>query len=119
MKTKVTIEQDETKIILVPQNDFEQDVLQKASEKKYSLITEISYKIPNQWSNEKKYELEVLLSRRSGILDQYPLLKEKYLNQIELLRTIDSKLQSVKSTKIITEVKALLEEWGNQPLQNF
>lgn len=119
MKTKVTIEENETKIILLPQNDFEQDVLQKASEKKYSLITEISYKKPNHWSAENKYELEVLLSKNSGEVNMYPILKERWNYQNELLKMIYLKLQSVKSTKAINEIKALLEEWGNQPLQNF
>ena len=119
MKSKVTIEENETKIILLPQNDFEQDVLQKASEKKYNIITEISDKKLNQWSTEKTFQLELLLTRNSGEVNMYPILKERWNYQNELLKMINLKLQSVKSTKAINEIKVLLEEWGNQPLQNF
>jgi hypothetical protein len=118
MKSKVTIEENETKIILIPQNQFETDVLETTSIKDYSITTRISSKVV-QYTSHKDYSLELTLSKNSGEISLYPKLKERWMYQVELLRLIKSKLETVKGAKTINEVKALLEEWGNSKLEQF
>jgi hypothetical protein len=118
MKSKVTIEENETKIILIPQNQFEIDMIKTASEEKYNLIAEITAD-NSTWNPQPKHKLELLISKHTGVIDLYPRLKESYNYQKELLITINRKLELEKGTKVIHEIKALLAEWGNQPSQNF
>lgn len=119
MKSKVTIEENETKIILLPENKFEESVLQNTHSGNYSIITKIKSRNDGHFSLPNERQLELILTRNSGEVNLYPALKERWNYQNELLKMIDLKLQSVKSTKTINEVKSLLAEWGNQPLQNF
>jgi hypothetical protein len=118
MRSKVTIEENETKIILIPQNQFEINMIKTASKEKYNLIAEITAD-NSTWNPQAKHKLELLISKHTGVIDLYPRLKESWNYQNALLGTISEKLKKVKATTTINEVKALLEEWGNQPLENF
>jgi hypothetical protein len=119
MKSKVTIEENETKIILIPQNRFEENVLQNASSENYSIVTKIKNRTDLHFTIPGERQMELTLSKNSGEVNLYPRLKERWMYQVELLRLIKSKLETVKGTKTINEVKALLEEWGNSPLEQF
>jgi len=117
MKTKVTIEENTTKIVLTPQNDFEEDVIEKCKDKKYSMIAKVDY-LEQPFGNSK-HVIELMLSSNAGIVDLYPELRKEYYSQIHLIKSIFEKVSKLKSTNAIEEIKTEIESYLSKPSKQY
>ena len=58
MKTKVIIENEHTKILLTPENEFEKEVLERVLNEGYKII-ESKVTSNYQWSKHENHKLEI------------------------------------------------------------